>query len=110
MRSFWKALRQVYGRTAEQRCWVHKTANVLNKMPRSLQSKAKGRLQDIWMAETRSDAEKAFDFFQEAYGACCYDLCATIVGNRGKPSGESPIKGFGSKTLYYLERELPSGR
>ncbi len=66
---FWKALRQVYGRTAEQRCWVHKTANVLNKMPKSLQSKAKGRLQDIWMAETRSDAEKAFDFFQEAYGA-----------------------------------------
>ena len=66
---FWKALRQVYGRTAEQRCWVHKTANVLNKMPKSLQSKAKGHLQDIWMADTRSDAEKAFDFFQEAYGA-----------------------------------------
>ena len=66
---FWKALRQVYGQTAEQRCWVHKTANVLNKMPKSLQSKAKGHLQDIWMAETRSDAEKAFDFFQEAYGA-----------------------------------------
>ncbi len=66
---FWKALRQVYGRTDEQRCWVHKTANVLNKMPKSLQPKAKGRLQDIWMAETRSNAEKAFDFFQEAYGA-----------------------------------------
>ncbi len=65
---FWKALRQVYGQAAEQRCWVHKTANVLNKMPKSLQSKAKGHLQDIWMAETRSDAEKAFDFFQEAYG------------------------------------------
>jgi len=66
---FWKALRQVYGQAREQRCWVHKTANVLNKMPKSLQSKAKGHLQDIWMAETRSDAEKAFDFFQEAYGA-----------------------------------------
>ena len=66
---FWKALRQVYGQAREQRCWVHKTANVLNKMPKSLQSKAKGHLQDIWMAETRSDAAKAFDFFQEAYGA-----------------------------------------
>ena len=66
---FWKALRQVYGQAREQRCWVHKTANVLNKMPKSLQSKAKGHLQDIWMAETRNDAEKAFDFFQEAYGA-----------------------------------------
>lgn len=66
---FWKALREVYGETREQRCWVHKTANILNKMPKSLQSKAKGLLQDIWMAETRADAEAAFDFFVEAYGA-----------------------------------------
>ena len=66
---FWTALRQVYGQTREQRCWVHKTANVLNKLPKSLQGKAKGHLQDIWMAETRADAEKAFDFFIEAYGA-----------------------------------------
>ena len=66
---FWAALRQVYGPTREQRCWVHKTANVLNKLPKSLQGKAKGHLQDIWMAETRADAEKAFDFFVEAYGA-----------------------------------------
>ena len=60
---FWKALRQVYGHTREQRCWVHKTANVLNKLPKSVQGKAKGHLQDIWMAETRVDAENAFDFF-----------------------------------------------
>ena len=66
---FWKALRQVYGETREQRCWVHKTANILNKLPKSLQGKAKGHLQDIWMAETRADAEAAFDFFVEAYGA-----------------------------------------
>ncbi len=65
---FWKALREVYGETRQQRCWVHKTANVLNQMPKSLQAKAKGHLQDIWMAETRLDAEKAFDFFVEAYG------------------------------------------
>jgi putative transposase len=66
---FWKALREVYGETRVQRCWVHKTANVLNQMPKSLQAKAKGHLQDIWMAETKVDAEKAFDFFVQAYGA-----------------------------------------
>jgi putative transposase len=66
---FWAALRQVYGPTREQRCWVHKTANVLNKLPKSLQGKAKSHLQDIWMAETKADAEEAFDFFIKAYGA-----------------------------------------
>jgi len=66
---FWKALRQVYGSTREQRCWVHKTANVLNKLPKGLQKKAKQHLQEIWMAETRQDADIAFDFFLEAYGA-----------------------------------------
>ena len=66
---FWKALRQVYGQTREQRCWVHKTANVLNKLPKSMQGKAKGHLQDIWMAETKADAEGAFDFFVRAYRA-----------------------------------------
>ena len=66
---FWKALRQVFGATREQRCWVHKTANVLNKPPKSPQGKAKGHFQDIWMAETRADAAAAFDFFVRAYGA-----------------------------------------
>ena len=65
---FWKALREVYGETREQRCWVHKTGNVLNKLPKGLQNKAKQHLQDIWMAETRKAAERAFDFFLEAYG------------------------------------------
>ena len=65
---FWKALREVYGETREQRCWVHKTANVLNQMPKSLQARAKGHLQEIWMAETKVEAERAFDFFVQAYG------------------------------------------
>ena len=60
---FWKALREVYGEAREQRCWVHKTINVLNQMPKSLQARATGHLQDIWMAETKADAEAAFDFF-----------------------------------------------
>ena len=66
---FWKALRQAYGQAREQRCWVHKTANVLNKMPKSLQAKAKGHLHEIWMAETKDEAGKAFDYFLAAYGA-----------------------------------------
>ena len=55
---FWKALREIHATTREQRCWMHKTGNVLNKLPKSLQAKAKSHLQDIWMAETREQAEK----------------------------------------------------
>ena len=65
---FWKAIDQVWPKTHAQRCWVHKTANVLNKLPKSLQARAKRALQDIWMAETRQDADAAFDGFIECYG------------------------------------------
>src|SRR5471032_1908788 len=65
---FWKALPEVWPKTREQRCWVHKTANVLNKLPKSLQRKAKRALQNIWMAETKAVAELAFDAFVESYG------------------------------------------
>jgi putative transposase len=64
---FWKALPQVFGSTREQRCWVHKTANVLNKLPKHLQAKAKSGLHQIWMAETREDAHHAFATFVELY-------------------------------------------
>ena len=65
---FWKALPEVWPKTREQRCWVHKTANVLNRLPKSLQGKAKRALQDIWMAETRTAAEAALDAFIGSYG------------------------------------------
>jgi transposase-like protein len=65
---FWKALDEVWPKTRAQRCWVHKTANVLNKLPKSLHGKAKRALHDVWMAETRKDAEAAFDAFIEVYG------------------------------------------
>ena len=64
---FWKAVGEVWSKVREQRCWVHKTANVLNKLPKSIQPKAKTALQSIWMAETRKDAEAAFDRFVELY-------------------------------------------
>jgi putative transposase len=69
---FWQALEEVWPQTRGQRCWVHKTANVLNKLPKSQQPKAKRALQDIWMAATRNDAEVAFDAFVETY-AVKYD-------------------------------------
>jgi putative transposase len=64
---FWKALGEVWPTTREQRCWVHKTANVLNKLPNSLHAKAKRALQQIWMAETKTDALAAFDAFVDTY-------------------------------------------
>lgn len=66
---FWKALRKVYPKTGEQRCWVHKTANVLDKFPKRLQPEAKQKLHDIWMADTREHAQEAFDLFVATYKA-----------------------------------------
>jgi transposase-like protein len=65
---FWQALEEVWPNSSGQRCWVHKTANVLNKLPKSQQPKAKSALQEIWMAETKKDSLKAFDAFIETYG------------------------------------------
>jgi len=64
---FWKALGEVWSLTREQRCWVHKTANVLNRLPKSVHTKAKSALQAIWMAETKKDAIAAFDAFTDTY-------------------------------------------
>ncbi len=79
---FWKALRKVYPKTRSLRCWVHKTANVLNKLPKGLQAKAKGALHEIWMAEGRTDAEKAMDAFVETYGAKYPKAVACLTKDR----------------------------
>jgi len=64
---FWNALTKVWPTTQHQRCWVHKIANVLNKVPKSMQPKIKANLQDIWMAESRNSANKAYDLFVKNY-------------------------------------------
>jgi transposase-like protein len=64
---FWKAMGEVYPESRWGRCWVHKTANVLNRLPKSQQPKAKARIIEIYMAETKKEADKAFDFFLTAY-------------------------------------------
>lgn len=79
---FWAALREVFAQTREQRCWVHKTANVLNKMPRSVQPKAKADLHEIWQAETRAAANKAFDHFLEKYSAKYEAACECLKKDR----------------------------
>jgi putative transposase len=66
---FWKAIRQVYPSTTHQRCWVHKTANVLNKLPRGQQVSAKSMLHEIWMAATKDNALKAFGKFTATFQA-----------------------------------------
>lgn len=66
---FWKAVRQVWSETPEQRCRVHKTANVLDKLPKGVQPKAKGMLHEIYQAPSRAAAEKAFDLFLRTYEA-----------------------------------------
>jgi transposase-like protein len=66
---FWKAIKQVYPKTRQQRCWVHKTANVLDSLPKRLQPEAKEKLHNIWMADTREHANQAFDLFRKTYEA-----------------------------------------
>ena len=75
---FWQAIEEVWPKTRGQRCWVHKTANVLNKLPKSQHSRAKRALQEIWMAETKKDALVAFDAFVETWGVK-YDKAVQCV-------------------------------
>jgi putative transposase len=79
---FWKAMRQVWDTTKEQRCWVHKMANVLDKLPKGSQPKAKRMLHDIYQAEGKADAEKAFDLFVETYRAKYPQATECLVKDR----------------------------
>lgn len=79
---FWAALREVFGETCEQRCWFHKTGNILNRMPKSIHGKAKSDIHEIWMAETRENAHKAFDAFLEKYAAKYPEACECLKQDR----------------------------
>jgi transposase-like protein len=79
---FWKALPKVFPATRTQRCWVHKTANVLDKLPKRLQPRAKEALHEIWMAETRVAANQAFDSFLATYGAKYPKACECLSKDR----------------------------
>lgn len=79
---FWAALRKVFPTTREQRCWVHKTANVLNVLPKSKQPSAKAALHEIWMAETKEQATQSFDAFLESYDAKYPKACECLRKDR----------------------------
>jgi len=72
----------VFPSTKEQRCWVHKTANVLDKLPKGKQPKAKSMIHEIWMAETRAEAVRAFDAFLENYQAKYPQACECLAKDR----------------------------
>jgi putative transposase len=80
---FWKAMRQVWDTTREQRCWVHKMANILDKLPKGGQPKAKAALHAIWQAESKAEAEKAFDLFEATYQAKYPKAVECLVKDRG---------------------------
>ena len=75
---FWAALDEVYPSTLQQRCWVHKTANVPGKLPKKLQGAAKERLRGIYTAPSRKDALKALDTFEDLFGGA-YEKALTCL-------------------------------
>jgi transposase-like protein len=79
---FWKALDEVFPTCRHQRCWVHKTANVLNKLPKTTQKTAKGDLQAIWMAQSRAEAGKAMNGFAAKYDAKYPKAVACLAKDR----------------------------
>jgi transposase-like protein len=79
---FWKALEEVFPATRHQRCWVHKTSNVLNKLPRSVQPAAKADLREIWQAPDRATAEAAIAAFAEKYAAKYGKAVACLAKDR----------------------------
>jgi putative transposase len=79
---FWQALIKIFPKTRQQRCWVHKTANILDKLPKKSQPHAKEKIHAIWMAETREEAIQAFDAFLETYGAKYPKACECLKKDR----------------------------
>jgi transposase-like protein len=76
---FWSALDKAFPTTAKQRCWVHKTANILNALPKAMQPKVKADIHDIWMAESRKQAEAALALFKEKYQAKYPKAVETLI-------------------------------
>ena len=101
---FWQAIEEVWPKTRGQRCWVHKTANVLNKLPKSQQSKAKRALQEIWMAETKKDALAVFDAFVETWGVKYDKAVECLVKDRDALPGLLRLPGRALETFAHHQR------
>lgn len=81
---FWKAITEVFPETDQQMCWVHKTANVLDKLPKTRQPQAKAMLHEIYNADTKSDAMRAYKHFQEVFEAKWPRAVASLVRNEDR--------------------------
>ena len=81
---FWAALREVFPTTREQLCWVHKIANVLDKLPKRLQPKAKSELHEMMRAPTRANCENLMQTFQDDYGAKYPKAAKSLINNKDK--------------------------
>jgi len=79
---FWSALEEEFPSTQHQRCWVHKTANILDKMPKRVQPSAKEKIHDMYMAETKKEAERSFDEFLVLYEAKYPKACKCLKKDR----------------------------
>lgn len=79
---FWAALPEVYPDAKEQRCWVHKTANILDKMPASVQPKAKEKIHDMYMAPTKEQALVAYNSFLSLYGTKFPKACECLTKDK----------------------------
>src|SRR3954465_13725343 len=100
---FWKALDEIYPRTRHQRCWLHKTANVLNKVPRAVQATMKVALREIHGAETRSAAEAAIETFAEKYGAKYARAVECLTKDRDRPADLLRLPGRALGSPAHLE-------
>jgi transposase-like protein len=104
---FWCALAKVFPQTRHQRCWVHKTINVLDKLPKNQQPAAK--LHEIWMSATREDATKAFDRFIEVYGTKWPRAVECLVKDRaaGNPLAGGAFCDFPAEHWQHLRTSNP---
>jgi putative transposase len=75
---FWKALAEIYSGTKQQRCWVHKTANILDKMPKSIQTRAKTMIHEMYLSPTKKSGLKVFDDFINLYEAKYPKACECL--------------------------------
>ena len=108
---FWTALREVFATTREQRCWVHKTMNVLNALPKSVQAKAKAHLHDIWQAATKAEANVAFDFFVATYGVKWDKAVAKLLKDRDAllTFYDYPAERSHDRSQAFLQGDLAGG-
>jgi len=95
---FWKALKQVFPSTRVQRCTVHKTANVLNKVPKSVQPQVKRMLHEIWNAPTKEAAETAFDIFEKTFEAKYEGAVKCLVSHPHDESDRKHVRDDPSET------------